>query len=71
MDTLSWALEYIGKGWSVLPLHSVQDGACTCDKGSNCPNGILAKHPMASLVPRGKEDASRDQAGYPAGDSST
>lgn len=38
-----WALLYVDKGWSVLPLHSVHNGVCTCEKKSTCRTP--GKHP--------------------------
>src|SRR5262245_50688229 len=39
----------------VLPLHSIVDGACTCDAGRLC--GSPGKHP---LTERGAKDATRN-----------
>lgn len=38
-----WALLYVDKGWSVLPLYSVHNGVCTCEKKSTCRSP--GKHP--------------------------
>ena len=42
-DRLKSALEYHEMRFSVIPLHSVQDGRCSCAKGKNCPS--KGKHP--------------------------
>jgi Bifunctional DNA primase/polymerase, N-terminal len=39
---LQFALRYAGRGWHVFPLHSVQDGRCTC--GRDCGKNA-GKHP--------------------------
>jgi len=39
---LEAALQYAGRGWAVFPLHSVQDGRCTC--GRDCGKNA-GKHP--------------------------
>ena len=54
MDVRSFALDYAGRGWPVLPLHSYIDGCCTCgDETCRSP----AKHP---ITPNGVKDASAD-----------
>ncbi len=53
MTPLDSALAYAGLGWSVLPLHSVRGGRCTC--GNTCSN--IGKHPLGRLVPNGVHDA--------------
>lgn len=45
------ALEYVSRGWSVLPLHSLKDGRCTCGRDSCSSRG---KHPQTA---RGLHDA--------------
>lgn len=42
-DRLKAALEYHEMGFSVILLHSVQDGRCSCTKGKNCTS--KGKHP--------------------------
>lgn len=37
------ALAAVRKGWAVLPLHSVQNGVCTCHRGASCKSP--GKHP--------------------------
>lgn len=46
-QVLEWALKYIQKGWSVFPIHAVnENGSCTCgDK--DC--GDVGKHPKIKL----------------------
>jgi len=39
---LEATLQYVSRGWAVLPLHSVQDGRCTC--GRDCGKNA-GKHP--------------------------
>jgi Bifunctional DNA primase/polymerase, N-terminal len=52
---LTAALGYSGRGWLVLPLHSIQtDGDCTCGK-SDCTSP--GKHPRTT---NGLKDASTD-----------
>lgn len=34
---------YAGRGWQVLPLYSIENGACTCRKGGGCNSP--GKHP--------------------------
>ena len=41
--------------WAVFPVHSIRDGACTCNQ-SDC--GSPGKHPR---TPRGLNDATKDQ----------
>jgi len=48
------ALDYAARGWPVLPLHSILDGRCTCDK-LDCDSP--AKHPW---TPHGLKDATTD-----------
>ncbi len=59
-DTLrpgEWALLYVGRGWSVVPMHTVdRDGACSCGS-ADCPSP--AKHPRVRW-----EDAMDRPAGH-------
>ena len=58
MNMLPAALAYAQKlGWSVIPLHSIKDGHCTCPKAA-CKN--QGKHPIAQLTPHGLLDATTD-----------
>ncbi len=41
-QTLQAALEYLRRGWSVIPIHSIQSGRCTCGK-LDCDS--QGKHP--------------------------
>jgi hypothetical protein len=41
MDIISAALDYISKGWWVLPIHGMRNGACTCNSTCDRPG----KHP--------------------------
>jgi hypothetical protein len=39
---LGWALRYASLGWSVVPVHSLRDGSCSCGR-TDCPSP--GKHP--------------------------
>lgn len=52
---LEAALEYAERGWSVLPLHSVQDSRCTCGR-ADCPSP--GKHPR---TPNGLKEATTNE----------
>ncbi|MDH4378374.1 MAG: DUF3987 domain-containing protein [Vampirovibrionales bacterium] len=41
-DNLEKALEYLSAGWSIIPIHSIKDGNCTCGR-TDC--GSPGKHP--------------------------
>lgn len=49
------ALAYQKLGFEVVPLHNIQNGACTCKLGKNCSSP--GKHPRTQ---NGLKDASRD-----------
>jgi len=53
---LTWALDYIKRGWHIFPTHSIRDGFCTCGK-PDCSSP--AKHPLAA---HGIKDAVIDEA---------
>ncbi len=53
---LETALGYAARGWSVLPLHSIANGRCTCGR-DNCSSA--GKHPRTV---HGVKDASCDPA---------
>lgn len=53
-ETLASALDYAKQGWSVIPLHTIQDGHCTCENRSCKSPG---KHPR---TPHGVKDATTD-----------
>lgn len=55
-SALGAALAYAERGWRVFPLHSVQDGACSCSRQAECESP--GKHPRTK---RGFKDASRDE----------
>lgn len=50
-------LDYALRGWAVLPLYTIINGLCTCDKAGCSSPG---KHPHAMLAPHGVKDASTD-----------
>lgn len=55
-DLLAAALEYVGRGWLVIPLHSPTARGCSCGR-ADCERP--AKHPRTT---HGLKDASRDSA---------
>ncbi|MGB9798533.1 MAG: phage/plasmid primase, P4 family [Thermanaerothrix sp.] len=59
MNTISITelVTYSLRGWRVFPVHSVQNGRCTCGN-PNCQSP--GKHPIGALVPRGFKDATID-----------
>ena len=50
---LDAALDYVERGWWVLPIHTVENGVCSCGRACREPG----KHPMTR---RGLHDASND-----------
>ena len=50
------ALEYAAMGWSILPVHGIKQGKCTCRK-PNCSSP--GKHPRTR---HGLKDATTDVA---------
>jgi len=54
---LEAALRYARRGWQVLPVYGVRDGACTCAKGPACEHP--GKHPRTR---HGCKDATTDPA---------
>ena len=62
MTTLEWALAYIGLGWKVLPIGSVDaQGLCLCRSAACTPRNI-GKHPNGDLAPHGVDSVSSDEA---------
>ena len=53
-EILDAALSYAGRGWSVIALHSIRDGACTCGK-AHCDSP--GKHPRTR---RGLKDGTTE-----------
>lgn len=43
MTTLDWALTYARRGWQVIPLHSIENGHCSCSRKDKCESP--GKHP--------------------------
>src|SRR5215470_7716276 len=58
MDMMAAALEYVRRGWAVLPLHPVRGGDCGCGDPSCSSAG---KHPLGALVPKGLTQATTDE----------
>jgi hypothetical protein len=60
MSPQEWALEYVTRGWPVLPLYSMDDGVCVCSprqkREKKCAPG---KHPYVNLL-HGVRDATLD-----------
>lgn len=55
-DSLQAAIEYAGRGWAVLPLHSPTADGCSCGR-EGC--GAVGKHPRTR---HGVKDATTDKA---------
>jgi len=55
---LVWALHYAEHGWSVVPVHSMSRGECTCGRG-HCPSP--AKHPRVRWEPAMAQPATTEQ----------
>lgn len=55
--TLDPALEYARRGWLVAPLHSVQDGRCSCGSLATRSHKSAGKHPRTA---HGLKEASKD-----------
>lgn len=41
--SFDWVDFYLAKGWRIFPLHWIENGSCTCRKGSECRSA--GKHP--------------------------
>jgi putative DNA primase/helicase len=50
------ALRYARRGWPVLPLHTAEDGQCSCAAGQSCAHP--GKHPR---TPNGVKDATNNR----------
>ncbi len=53
------ALEYVRLGLPLLPVHTVEDGVCSCGNPTCSKPG---KHPIAKLAPKGASNAAADEA---------
>lgn len=53
-----YAIRYAKAGFSIFPLHTVEDGVCSCKLGADC-GANAGKHPRTR---NGVEDATRDVA---------
>jgi hypothetical protein len=51
------ALDYAERFWKVFPLHTIEDGCCTC---GNAECKSPGKHPVSHLAPNGCHDATDD-----------
>lgn len=56
-QTIEFAKLYASFGWKIFPIHSIQDGYCTCGNKS-CEDA--GKHPVKDLAPKGVKSASSD-----------
>jgi len=56
---LDAALKYVGLGWSVVPLHWIDQGRCSCGAAGDCRTP--GKHPH-HFAPNGTHSASKDGA---------
>lgn len=45
-EVLGAALSYVERGWPVVPLYGVDDDACRCRAGADCPPKNRGKHPV-------------------------
>ncbi len=62
-SNLEYALHYASLGIPVLPLHYIDiDGRCSCGGPEVKPKCKPGKHPYSTLVPRGLNDATIDDA---------
>ena len=57
-DLKDAALGYARRGWSVFPLHGIENNVCTCGYDCKAPG----KHPVSSLALHGFHDATTDPA---------
>lgn len=57
LSTLQHAEAYAGLGFSVVPIHRVNNGKCSC-QSPKCKSP--GKHPVTRLVPHGFKEASAD-----------
>jgi hypothetical protein len=55
---LAAALDYRQRGLSVIPLHNMRNGVCTCKDGVECPNP--GKHPRVTWTPYQQQAATEE-----------
>lgn len=56
---LEAALNYRNRGWSVVAVHGVRNGRCTCSKGARCSSP--GKHPIGSWKEYQQRHASEEE----------
>lgn len=53
--------QFIDMGWSLIPLHDVSAGKCSCSAGEDCPEGSRGKHPRSKSWQKSGWYRDRDQ----------
>lgn len=61
-DIAKAAIAYAARGWSVIPLHSIVGGVCTCRDGATCESP--GKHPLWRDWPRQASSDPNTVAGW-------
>jgi hypothetical protein len=56
------ALHYVRRGWSIIPLHSVEGAKCSCQAGANCTSP--GKHPRTRTGVKEATKAPKTVAGW-------
>ena len=54
------AIDYAKRGWPVFPVHTPNNGRCSC-RNPQCGNNV-GKHPRGNFAPNGLHDATTDPA---------